>query len=66
MGRWDHDDPADEHDIRELRKALRQGKKPQLVGKPGRVKGGGFCGLITLALVAIPIVSAVASVRGGA
>lgn len=63
MGRWDHDDPADEHDIRELRKANQSGKKPELIGKPGRVKGGG-CPLVLLVLVAAPVVAAVAAVKG--
>jgi hypothetical protein len=60
MSRWDHDDPRDEHDINELRKAIRGGGTPQFAGK----KSAGFCGLITLALVAFPVVGAVATSKG--
>lgn len=60
MSRWDQDDPRDEHDINELRKAIRGGGKPQFAGK----KSAGFCGLITVVLVAAPVVVAVAAVRG--
>ncbi len=60
MSRWDQDDPRDEHDIRELRNLYDKGTKPQFAGK----KSAGFCGLITLALVAAPVLAAVAAVKG--
>lgn len=56
------DDARDEHDINELRNLYHHGKKPQFAGKPGRTSG--FCGLITLTLVAVPVVAAVAAAKG--
>lgn len=61
-GRWDHDDPADEHDINELRRAMQDGTEPQLIGKPGKVKGG--CSVVAFLALAVPIVAVVAAIKG--
>jgi hypothetical protein len=63
MGRWDHDDPRDEHDLNELRNYVHKGSKPQFVGKGKQQKGG--CLVLAVAVVA-PVVAVVLALRGWA
>ena len=58
MGRWDSDDPQDEHDINELRKWVHEGKKPQMFpkgsksGKGEKLKG---CNMVLAPVGAIVV-----------